>query len=295
VSGTPPAPLLVLGSVVSVQVGQAVGKQAFGLLTPGGVVTLRLGFAALVLLAIWRPRVPTDARSLGLVVAFGTAIAGMNLIYPAMAHLRLGVATSLQLLGPLTVAVAGSRRPRDAAWALLACAGVFLIGGGTDGGPLPLAGVLPALGSGAAMGLYLLLSRQAGAASRTGGTLALAVTWAAVVSLPFGIPASGGDLLRPHVLAAGLAVAVLSAVLPYSLDLAALRRLPPRTVGVLESLEPVVGALAGLVLLAEVLGPAQWLAVGCITAASAGAVASARPARRARRAGSRSPIRPRST
>jgi threonine/homoserine efflux transporter RhtA len=271
---TPPAPLLVLGSVVSVQVGQAVGKKAFGVLEPAGVVTLRLGLAALVLLAVLRPRPPADARAVGFVVAFGTAIAGMNLVYPAMLHLPLGVATALQLLGPLAVALAGSRRPRDATWALLACAGVLLIGGWAGGGPLPVAGVLLALGSGAAMGGYLLLSRRAGTAAP--GTLALAVAWAAVLSLPFGLSASGADLVRPPVLAVGLLVAVLSAVLPYSLDLAALRRLPPRTVGVLESLEPVVGALAGLVLLAEVLDARQWVAVGCITAASAGAVATAR-------------------
>jgi inner membrane transporter RhtA len=269
----PPAPLLVLGSVVSVQVGQAAGKQTFALLEPAGVVTLRLGLAALVLIAALRPRLPSDRRALGLVVAFGTAIAGMNLVYPALQHLPLGVATSLQLLGPLAVALAGSRRAGDAAWALLAGAGVLLIGG-WGGGPLPAAGVLLALGSGAAMGAYLLLSRRAGAADS--GTLALAVAWAAVVSLPFGITASGVDLLRPSVLAVGLLVAVLSAVLPYSLDLAALRRLPPRTVGVLESLEPVVGALAGLVLLAEVLDARQWVAVACITAASAGAVSTTR-------------------
>jgi threonine/homoserine efflux transporter RhtA len=262
------APLLVLGSVVSVQVGQAVGKQAFDLLEPAGVVTLRLGLAALVLLAVLRPRPPADARELGLVVAFGTAIAGMNLVYPALRHLPLGVATSLQLLGPLAVALAGSRRPLHAAWALLAGAGVFLITDG--GGHLPLTAVLLALGSGAAMGCYLLLSSRAGTAAP--GTLALAVAWAAVVTLPFGVGASGTALLRPHVLLVGLAVALLSAVLPYSLDLAALRRLPPRTVGVMESLEPVVGALAGGALLAEVLAARQWIAVGCITAASAGAV-----------------------
>ena len=275
---TPPAPLLVLGSVVSVQVGQAVGKQAFALLEPAGVVVLRLGLAAVVLVAVRRPRLPPDLRSLGLVLALGTAIAGMNLVYPALVHLPLGVATSLQLLGPLAVALAGSRRPRDACWAALACGGVLLLGGGPGAAP-PLAGVLLALGSGAAMGLYLLAGRR----TRDPAALALAVAWAAVLWLPAGVAASGADLLRPDVLAVGLLVAVLSAVLPYSLDLAALRRIPPRTVGVLESLEPVAGALAGLVLLAEVLGPAQWLAVGAVTAASAGAVASARPWRAARR------------
>jgi inner membrane transporter RhtA len=268
------APLLVLGSVVSVQVGQALGKRAFDLLEPAGVVTLRLGLAALVLLVVLRPRPPSDARTLGLVVAFGTAIAGMNLVYPALQYLPLGVAMSLLLLGPLTVALAGSRRPADAAWALLAAAGVFLIGDG--GGPLPAAGVLLALGAGASMGCYLLLSRRAGASDR--GILALAVAWAAVVTLPFGVSASGSALLRPSALGVGLLVAVLSAVLPYSLDLAALRRLPPHTVGVLQSLEPVVGALAGVVLLAEMLDAWQWVAIGCITAASAGAVITPRRA-----------------
>jgi inner membrane transporter RhtA len=272
----PSAPLLVLGSVISIQVGQAIGKQTFGLVAPAGVVTLRLGFAALLLLGFWRPRLRTDARSIGLVLAFGTAIAGMNLIYPAMQHLPLGVATSLQLLGPLAVAVAGSRRLRDVTWAALACAGIFLIGRSGEAGPLPTTGVLLAVASGAAMGAYLLLSQRAGSATRGGETLALAVTWAALISLPFGIDASGGELLQPQVLTAGLAVAGLSAVLPYSLDLAALRRLPPRTVGVLESLEAVVGALAGLVLLAEVLDTTQWLAVASITAASAGAVGTTR-------------------
>ncbi|TWF80183.1 inner membrane transporter RhtA [Pseudonocardia hierapolitana] len=268
------APLLVLASVVSVQVGQAFGKQAFGVLEPAGVVTLRLGLAALVLLVVLRPRPPADARTVALVVAFGTAIAGMNLVYPAMQLLPLGIAMSLLLLGPLTLALAGSRHPVDAGWALLAAAGVFLIGRGA--GPLPLVGVLLALCAGASMAAYLLLSRRAGTAQP--GTLALAVTWAAAVSLPFGISSSGTELVQPRALAIGLLVAVLSAVLPYSLDLAALRRLPPRTVGVLQSLEPVVGALAGLVLLGELLDARQWAAVGCITAASAGAVFTPRRA-----------------
>jgi inner membrane transporter RhtA len=276
------APLLVLGSVVSVQIGQAVGKRAFDLLEPAGVVTLRLGLAALVLLVVLRPRPPADARALGLVVAFGTAIAGMNLVYPALRYLPLGVAMSLLLLGPLAVALAGSRRPVDAACALLAAAGVFLIGDG--GGPLPVAGLVLALGAGASMGCYLLLSRRAGASDR--GILALAVAWAAVVTFPFGVSASGAALLHPSALGVGLLVAVLSAVLPYSLDLAALRRLPPRTVGVLQSLEPVVGALAGLVLLGELLDVRQWVAVGCITAAAAGAVLTPR-----RAAGTRCPGR----
>jgi threonine/homoserine efflux transporter RhtA len=273
-----PAPLLVVGSVLSVQAGQAVGKLMFGVLAPQGVVTLRLGLAALVLLAVWRPRLPTDPRSLGLVLGFGTAIAGMNLIYPAMSDLPLGVATSVQLVGPLTVAIAGSRRARDLVWAVLAGTGIWLFHGPAGGG-LPVAGVSFALASAAAMGLYLLLSRRAGADTGTGGVLALAVTWAALIWLPFGITASGAALVRPQVLLAGLGLAVLSAVLPYSLDLAALRRLPPRVVGVLESLEPVAAALSALLILGELLTTTQWLAVGAVTAASVGAVLTHRRGR----------------
>lgn len=274
-----PAPLFVVGSVISVQVGQAFGKQLFGLVEPSGVVTLRLGLAALVLLAIWRPRLPGDLRLLGLVLAFGTAIAGMNIIYPAMRYLPLGVATSLQLLGPLTVALVASRRARELVWTVLAGSGVLLFYGPT--GSLPLIGVLLALASGASMGLYVLLSQRAGARSATGSMLALAVTWAALVSLPFGVIESGGTLVHPQVVLSGLGVAVLSAVLPYSLDLAALRRLPPRIVGVMESLEPVVAAVAGLLLLNEHLAAHQWLAIGTITSASIGAALSRRMHERA--------------
>jgi inner membrane transporter RhtA len=131
------------------------------------------------------------------------------------------------------------------------------------------------------MAAYLLLSRRAGTTDP--GTLALAVSWAAAVSLPFGVSSSGTELVQPHALAVGLLVAVLSAVVPYSLDLAALRRLPPRTVAVLQSSEPAVGALAGLALLGELLDARQWIAIGCITAASAGAVATARRSVRHRR------------
>lgn len=270
-----PAPLLILGSVVSVQVGQGFGKQMFGLVEPAGVVTLRLGLAALVLLAVWRPRLPTDRQSLGLVLAFGTAIAGMNIIYPAMQYLSLGVATSLQLLGPLIVALVASRCARDIAWTMLAGTGVLLFYN-PEGTALPVIGVFLALASGGSMGLYLLLSRRAGARTANGSTLALAVTWAALISLPFGITEAGVKLVQPHVLLAGLGLALLSAVLPYSLDLAALRRLPPRVVGVLESLEPVVAALAGLLILSEYLTVTQWLAVSCITSASIGTVLSRR-------------------
>lgn len=267
-----PASLLVLGSVVSVQIGQAFGKQLFSFLGPMGVASLRLTMAAAILLTLWRPSLARDFKSWLLVMGFGTAIAGMNLIYPALVYLPLGMATSLQLLGPLTLALFSSLRYRDLAWSGLALTGVglFYLPGSLA---FSLPGLLFALASGAAMASYLLLSRRAGAASQDGSMLALAVAWAALLTLPFGIHDSGAALLQPKLLLAGLGLAILSAVIPYSLDQAALRRLPPRLVGNMESLEPVVGALAGLLILSETLAALQWTAVACITLASAGAVA----------------------
>ncbi|MDA0565108.1 EamA family transporter [Streptomonospora sp. S1-112] len=276
-----PAPALVLGSVVSVQVGQALGRDLFAWTGPAGVVALRLGIAALVLLPLWRPRPPRDARTLLLVCAYGAAIAGMNLIYPAMAHLPMGMAVTVQFLGPVAVALAGSRRAVDLAWGGLAGAGILLFAAdtGTGSGGADLVGLAYAAGSGASMAAYILLSRRAGAAAADGAPLAWAVAVAALITLPIGAVQEGTALLDPRLLAAGAGIAVLSAVVPYSLDLAALRRLPPRVVGVLQSLEPAVGAVAALIVLGERLASAQWGAVACVTAAAIGAVATRRTRR----------------
>ncbi|WP_078897487.1 DMT family transporter [Streptomyces rimosus] len=274
----PPAPVFVLGSVVSVQLGQALGKGLIGAVGgPWGVVALRLALAAAVLLLWWRPGLPPARGDRLLVLAFGTSIAGMNLVYPAMAYLPLGVAVTLQLLGPLTIALGSVRRWRDALWGVLAVAGILLFAAPGATGSLPAAGLAFALASAAAMGSYLLLSRRVGARLRGGGPLALAVAWAAVLTVPYGLVESGGArLVQPPTLAVALGVAALSAVVPYSLELTALRRLPVRVVGVLQSLEPVVAGLAGLLILREWLTAAQWTAIGCIAAASAGVIATGR-------------------
>ncbi|OXM74532.1 MULTISPECIES: EamA family transporter [Amycolatopsis] len=260
------AALLVLGSVVSVQTGQAFGKQLFAVAGPGGVVALRLSFAALVLLAIHRPALPSR-RNMPPVLGFGVAIAGMNLIYPALGFLPLGVASALQLLGPLGVAVATARRARDVGFAVVAAFGVWLFHS-PSGTTLPAAGVALALLSAVSMGGYLVLSRKVGASVPDGSILALAVTVAAILALPFGVTA---PVWRPSLLLAGFGVAVLSAVIPYSLDLAALRRVPPRTVAVLESLEAAVAGVAGALVLGERLPFAAWAGIACVTASAAAA------------------------
>jgi inner membrane transporter RhtA len=261
--------ILVLGSVVSVQAGQALGKHLFAQTGPAGVVALRLGFAAIILAAVHRPGMPPK-RDLVPILGFGTAIAGMNLIYPALRYLQLGVASGLQLLGPLTVALLLSRRIRDLVLAAIAGLGVWLFYS-TGSTTLPAPGVALALISAASMGGYLLLSRKVGATTTDGSRLTLAVIWAAVLTVPFGAAESGTALLRPSLLVVGFGLAVLSAVIPYSLEFAALRRIPPRTVGVLQGLEAGVAGLAGAAILAEQLTFAAWSGVACVTAAAVGA------------------------
>jgi len=266
-----PAPVLVLCSVLSVQTGQAIGKHLFGTVSPAAVVALRLGMAAGLLLLVHRPSVPRRWRDLRTVLGFGTAIAGMNLIYPAMSHLPLGMATTLQLLGPVTLALVTSRKPADLAVAATAGAGVWLFNT-PAGATYPLDGILLALASGASMAAYLLLSRHTATGHVDAAPLALALAWAAVLTVPFGVADGDAALLEPRVLLVGAVVAVLSAALPYSLELAALRRLPVRTVGVLQTLEPVAAGVAGMVVLDERLHALQWLAVGCVSAAAAATV-----------------------
>lgn len=272
-----PALVLMLASVLSLQFGQAIGKQLAGTVGAPGAVALRLGLAALFLLFLHRPALPRDRTDAVLVLGLGTAVAGMNLIYPALLLLPLGPAGALQLLGPITLALLTSRRLRDAGCAVLAGCGVGLFHT-PHSARFPLTGILLALAAGVSMAAYLALNKKVGARSEGSGPLALAVTWAAVLTVPLGVARQGTQLLTPRALLLGAVVAVLSAVLPYSLELAALRRLPTRTVGVLTSLEPAVAGLAGVLVLHEHLATTQWVALACVGAASAGAVV--RPGRR---------------
>lgn len=273
--GIPPTALVLLG-IVSVQVGAAVAKQLFTVAGAAGTVTLRLVVAALVLVVIWRPSLRIDRRTLLVVVTYGVVLAAMNLcFYAALARIPLGAAVTIEFLGPLAVSVAGSRRWLDGVWVLLAGTGVVLLTRVQGGLALP--GVLFALAAGALWAAYILVTAKLGSQTSDGRGLALAMVVGAVIALPFGITSAGTAMLDPVVLAAGFAVALMSSVIPYSLELEALRRIPPRVFGILMSMEPAVAALAGLVLLGEQLKPAQWVAVCCVVIASVGATRSARP------------------
>jgi len=267
-----PPVLLVIAGATSIQFGAALGATLFDEIGPGGASLLRLSFAAVVLVALWRPRPRAyDRRALRLVGAFGLALGLMNLsFYEALDRIPLGVAVTIEFIGPVGVAVALSRRPLDLLWVVLAVAGIVLLAdpfgsGGVD--PLGLAFVL---GAAACWAAYILLAQRASRVFSGGTGLALAAAVAALVPLGPGLVEGGGDLLAPGVLLVGAAVALASSVIPYTLETEALRRIPANVFGVLMSLEPGVAAVAGFVVLGQRLGGRELLAIALVIAASVG-------------------------
>ena len=266
---------LVLIGILSVQFGAGVAKSLFDEVAPTTIVWLRLVTSAIVLLALARPVLSGRSRSDWLVVlGFGASLGVMNwAIYQAFARIPLGVAVTLEFVGPLTLAVLGSRRARDLVWVLLAAVGVALLG--LRDGALTLTGVLFALLARAMWASYILLSAQTGRRWPGFDGLAIASVIATGLLTPFAIGVGGSDLLDPRILALGAAVGLLSSVVPYSCELVALRSLRPSVFSVLMSLEPAAAALAGIVVLGELLSTEQWIALVCVVVASVGATRSA--------------------
>jgi inner membrane transporter RhtA len=272
--GVPPTALVML-SIVSVQLGATIAKTLFDSLGPGGTVFLRIAFASLVLLVLVRPKLGGHDRNAYVVAGlFGLALAGMNFsIYLAMDRIPLGVAVTLEFVGPLGVAVAGSRRMLDLLWLVLAAAGILLLAplGAFGGMDLDPVGVAFALLAGCLWASYILLSARTGSAFPGGTGLVIALCVGTVVLAPFGVAGAGYALLDPKLLLAGFGVALLSSAIPFSLELEALRKIPARVFGVLMSLEPAVAALAGLAVLGERLGIRAVVAIVFVTVAAAGA------------------------
>lgn len=268
---------LVVASIWSVQSGAAIAKDLFDLVPPTAMVWMRLATSAIIFALVVRPRLRGRTRAdWQVALAFGVALATMNwAIYQSFARIPLGVAVTIEFLGPLTVAVVGSRRPRDLVWVALAGTGVLLLGFTRSN--LTLAGVAFALLAGAGWAAYILLSAQTGQRWSGISGLAIASVVGAVALAPPAILEAGTTLLQPRVLLLGVAVGLLSSVIPYSLELTALRRMPPRVFSILMSLEPAAAALAAMILLAEFLSWSQWLALVCVVAASVGAARTARP------------------
>ena len=265
-----------MGAVASVQVGAAIATTLFDELGPAGTVLLRTGFAALVLVLLWRPSLRGRSTvALRDAVLFGLALAGMNLsFYAALDRIPLGIAVTLEFTGPFLVAVAGSRRASDLLWVALAAGGIVLLAPGIHGS-LDVTGSLLALLAGAFWAAYIVLAARIGRAFSGGQGLSIAMVVATVVLLPSGIVAGGSTLGDPGLLAVGFAVALLSSAIPYSLELEALRRLPKGTFGVLMSMEPAVAALVGLIALGQDLSASEVVAIGLVVAASAGALSAA--------------------
>ncbi|AKJ12451.1 transporter [Streptomyces incarnatus] len=264
---------LVLAGGISVQFGGALAVTLMPRAGAPGVVTLRLLAAAIVLLLVCRPRLRGHSRAdWGTVIAFGIAMGAMNgLFYEAVARIPLGPAVTLEVLGPLALSVLASRRAINALWAALALLGVFLLSGGGFGSLDPT-GVGFALGAGAMWAVYILFSARTGRRFPQADGLALAMAIAAVLFLPIGIASAGPRLLDPLTIALGSAVALLSSVLPYTLELLALRRLPASTFAILMSLEPAIAATAGFLILGQSLSAAEAAAIALVIAASIGAV-----------------------
>lgn len=276
-AGAIPPAAHVVAAIVSAQLGASLAKFLFASLGPLATVSLRSAFAAIVLLLVWRPHLRGRPRAdLLAALALGLTLAGLSLsFYSALARIPLGVAMTLEFAGPLGLALAASRRRLDLLWGVLATVGILVlspIGGAVD----PLGAALALLG-GAFWAAYILLSARIGRTIPGGAGLAMAMAVTAVVTLPFGVAAGERVAADPGVLLTALAVAMLSSVIPFSLELEALRRMPVRVFGVLMSLEPAIAALVGLVVLGETLGVREAVAIGLVVVASIGATRTAAP------------------
>ena len=259
-------------SSFAIQIGLALSKSLFDSLGAVGTVFLCKAFGAVFLLLLYRPTLQRQTpRTWVLLGLFGSAMAIGNLaFYAAIDRIPLGIASTLEFIGPLSVAVLGSRRWLDLLWVVLAAIGVLLLAP-WGGGSLDWLGVALALTAALCWASYILLSVPVGQAFVGGSGLAIGLGIASLLLLPAGVAVGGSALLKPIVLGVGLAVAVLNTVLPYSLEFAAMKRVPPRIFGILVSIEPAIAALVGFLFLGEQLNLQTLLAIVCVTAAAIGA------------------------
>jgi inner membrane transporter RhtA len=274
----PPIPAVLL-AIISVQGGAAIAKGLFPVLGAGGTASVRIGFSALILLLTVRPNLgKLNAAQWRAVIPYGIVLGLMNLFfYCALSRLPMGLAVTLEFIGPLVLALAGSRRALDMLWVVLAGAGIALITPWSGKG-IDLLGMSFALAAGGCWAIYIIMSQRAGA--QLPGQLAVTVgmLFAALPVLPIGIMEGNLGAVTPVMAILGLLLAIFSSVLPFSLEMQALRSLPSRTFSILMSLEPAAAAVVGWCILGEHLQATQWLAVLCIVMASIGAALSSRQA-----------------
>jgi inner membrane transporter RhtA len=264
----------VLLAMLTIQSGASVAKQLFPLIGPEGTTALRLGFSALVLWLVFRPwrSLPGGRRDWQAIVIYGICLGGMNILfYLAIARIPLGIGVALEFTGPLAVALFSSRRKRDLIWVGFAIAGILLLLPDMHGvDALDPVGVVLALAAGACWAGYILFGKKTNSQASGGITVALGMTVAAAFLVPIGAISQGMALLSWQVLPLGLLVGILSSALPYSLEMVALRNMTSQNFSVFMSMEPAIAALAGFLILAELLTVWQWLAIGLVIVASLG-------------------------
>jgi inner membrane transporter RhtA len=270
--------LALLGSQISVNLGAAVAKNLFHVIGVEAITAFRVGFSALILMAIFRPwRAPLAKRDVVNLLIYGTVMGMMNLlIYRAFNHIPIGIAVAIEVTGPLLVALLSSRRPRNIASVALAMFGLYLLlplNGGAE--RLDPVGVAYAFGAAACWALYIVFGKRA-STLRGGGAVAWGMLVASLFIVPIGAAYGDASMLTPAIVLTGLAIAVLSSAIPYSLEMIALRGLPQGLYGMFSSAAPSVSALAGMVILGERLKEMQWIAIACIVLASAICATSAR-------------------
>jgi len=264
----------LIGAIVTLCVGTSLAKGLFPVVGAQGTSAYRVGFAALILMLVWRPwRHPISRADLGRVALYGAVMGVLNLsFYMAIRTVPLGVAVAIEFIGPLAVSVASSRKLIHFVWIGLAVLGLAMLLPIDPGAkPLDPVGVGFACVAAVMWALYIILGKRTGHL-HAGRSVALGMAAAALIVVPIGVASAGTALFQPRLIALGLVAAVMSSAIPYSLEMIALRAIPKRSFGVMLSLEPAMGALAGLVILREHLAVTQWLAIAAIVAASAGTI-----------------------
>ncbi|MBB1408006.1 MULTISPECIES: DMT family transporter [Pseudoalteromonas] len=267
------AVICVLLAMVTIQSGASIAKQLFPIIGPEGTTALRLGFSAAILCLVfkpWRAFPPLGQRMP--IMVYGLCLGGMNILfYYAIERIPLGIAVALEFTGPLAVALLSSRRKRDLFWVACAISGIVMLLPDMKGEEsLDLLGVILALGAGACWAGYILFGKKTGNQSSGGMTVALGMSVAALILVPYGAISQGGALLNWEVIPLGLLVAIMSSALPYTLEMVALRNMPAQGFSIMMSLEPAIAALAGFIILGELLTLWQWLAILLVIVASVG-------------------------
>lgn len=262
-----------LAAMASVQGGASIAKYLFHLLGPAGAVTLRVGIAGVMLMLLVRPQVHKFTRKEWLYALFyGLSIGGMNLtFYYGIQRIPLGIGVAVEFIGPLGVALLASRKPLDLLWALLAAAGIILIVPWGKGYNCDIVGIIFTAAAGLLWASYIIAAGKITKAMKSSDAVTCGMCIATLLVLPFGL--ASGDLFKLDwkLICLGFGVAVFSSALPFTLDLWTMKKIPPKTFSVLQSLQPAFGALSGLLFLGELLSPRQWLAIACVVAASSGA------------------------